>query len=233
MEGHQKTRVTEAQKAGFINAYGLLPLYFIENKGQVDGAVKFYEKGAGHSTFFTRDSVVIGLTRREGKTGEITSFNEDILGLERKKQEMRTSEAVSLSFVGSNKEAKIKAGEKKSGHVNYFSGNDKAKWRINIPTYGVVTYEDVYKNIDIKFYGNNRQLEHDVIVRPGGDISKVKFAYKGAKGLKVREAGDLEVSLTQGKIIGKRPFIYQEIKGERVAVEGAYKILRGEDKGFS
>jgi len=229
---HQNIEVAKAQKARVKNTYGKLPLYFIENRGQVDGVVKFYERGAGHATFFTQDGVVLGLSRRASKTDK-PSFNEDILGLKGKNEKKHTYEAVSLSFVGANKKAKITANDKKTGHVNYFVGNDKSKWHSNIPTYGAVTYHDIYKNIDVKFYGNNKNMEHDVIVRPGGDPSLVKFAYEGVKGFKVTEAGDLEVSLKEGKIIEKRPVIYQEIDGERVAVEGSYRILNGNTYGFT
>jgi len=47
------------------------------------------------------------------------------------------------------------------------------------------------------------------------------------------EEGDLEVTLAHGKFIEQRPVIYQEINGERVAVEGAYKILKNEDGAFT
>ena len=48
-------------------AYGSLPLYFIQNNGQVDEQVKYYEKSRGHATFFMEDGVYIGLRRRSGK----------------------------------------------------------------------------------------------------------------------------------------------------------------------
>jgi len=223
---HKKTEVTATQKAAIIKTYGKLPLYFIENKGQVDEKVSFYEREAGHATFFTSKGVVLGLTKRYVKADKTVCLGK-IKTLEANKNKDRkvTTEAVSLSFVGANKEAKITAGDKKTGHVNYFVGNDKSKWRTNIPTYGVVTYKEVYKDIDIKFYGNNSRLEHDVIVRPGGDISKVKFTYKGVRDLKVNNDGDLEVSLNSGKLIEQKPVIYQEIDGRRVAVDGNYKIF--------
>jgi len=231
LQNNKTTEVTEARKAGLVKTYGNLPLYFIENRGQADGKVSFYERGAGHATFFTGDGVVLALSKKESKTYK-PSFTEDILGLKTEDFAKTTTEALSLSFVGANKEARITADDKKTGHVNYFIGNDKTKWRSNIPTYGAVTYEDVYKNIDIRFYGNNKNMEHDVIVKPGGDISNVKFAYKGIKGLKVTEGGDLEVALKKGKIIEQRPVIYQEIGGRRVAVEGSYRILKRGDGAF-
>jgi len=232
IEKQEAREVTGAQKAAVIKTNGKLPLYFIKNKGQVDKTVSFYERGAGHATFFTEDGVVLSLTKRESKTNK-PSFDEKILGLKGKNEKKTVSEAVSLSFVGANKRARITADKKMSGHVNYFIGKDKTKWRTGISTYGTVTYHDIYKNIDVKFYGNNKNIERDVIVRPGGDFSKAIFAYRGIKGLKVTEAGDLEVSLKDGKIIEQRPVIYQEIDGRRVVVEGAYRLLKGDDGTFT
>jgi len=230
---HKKTKVTKAEKAGVIKTYGKLPLYFIENKGQVDMQVSFYERGAGHASFFTSKGVVLGLTKKNVKVDK-TAHRDKIKALEVNKNKDRevTTEAVSLTFIGANAKAKIIAGDKKTGHVNYFVGNDKSKWRSDIPTYGTITYKDVYKDIDIKFYGNNRRLEHDIIVHPGGDLSKVKFAYSGIKGLKVTEDGDLEVTLNNGRLIEQKPVIYQKIDGRRLAVEGAYRLLGKKDGAF-
>jgi len=233
LSGHDNktATVSEVQKAAVIKQYGKLPLYFIENKGQVDRAVKFYERGAGHATFFTGDGVVLSLTKMDGKVGK-NARHRDIKGLETTQERKTITEALSLSFVGANKKAKISADDRMAGKVNYFIGNDHSKWRTGIPTYGAVTYKDLYKNIDIKFYGNNRRLEHDIIVRPGGDFSLVKFASKGIQDLKVTKDGGLEVILKHGKIIEKRPVIYQEIGGKRVAVKGSYRIFKSNKENF-
>lgn len=56
--------VDEATKVRTQEAYGNLPLYFIQNDGQVDKKVKFYEKGSGHSTFFTKDGVYLSVSQK-------------------------------------------------------------------------------------------------------------------------------------------------------------------------
>ena len=58
----ENTEVTEETKVKVQEAYGKLPLYFIQNNGQVDEKVRFYEKGTGHSTFFTKEGVYISLS---------------------------------------------------------------------------------------------------------------------------------------------------------------------------
>src|SRR3954469_22810724 len=43
-----------------------LPLYFIENQGQVDKRVAFYLQGRDKSVYFTRDGLTFVLTKDEG-----------------------------------------------------------------------------------------------------------------------------------------------------------------------
>ncbi len=209
------------QKASAIKSYGRLPLCFIQNNGQMDKEVSFYERGTGHATFFTADGVVIALT----KINKRPLTPEGIKTLKKLRPEKASTEAVRLSFVGADKNAEITSSAELTGRVNYFRGNDKTKWQSNIPTYGEVTYNNVYKNIDVKFYGTNSNIEHDIIVHPGGDYREVKFAYDGAQELKLNKRGDLEVSLSSGKITEKRPIVYQVVNGKKLFIDGSYMIL--------
>ena len=43
------TELDPAQIAHIQQTYGKLPLFFIQNDGQLDKQVKFYEKGSGHA----------------------------------------------------------------------------------------------------------------------------------------------------------------------------------------
>ena len=81
--------------------------------------------------------------------------------------------------------AKVAASVPLPGKVNYFIGNDPKKWRTNIPTYQAVIYKNAYPGVDLKFYGNGRQLEYDVVVRPGADPGQVHFRYAGVEKLEV------------------------------------------------
>lgn len=77
------------------------------------------------------------------------------------------------------------------------------------------------------FYGNQRQLEYDVVVSPDANPSDVAFRIEGAKDVKIDDDGGIEIVLnTGGSIIQKRPHIYQEIEGKRVEIEGKYTFNR-------
>ncbi|GAN32566.1 MAG: hypothetical protein DYG83_02310 [Candidatus Brocadia sp. AMX2] len=230
--------------------YGKLPLYFIQNDGQMDEKVQFYEKGSGHATFFTKRGVSLSLVggqqsevrdggsaglhpkqeaRWHGQTGLSVSLANPQSS--NPKPEVSTCNSpltspqlIKLIPLSANNNPEIITEGLQEGKVNYFIGNDPKKWKSNILTYKAVVYKAIYKNIDMKFYGNNRQMEYDIVVKPGARPSRVQLAYHGIEGLRVTEGGDLEVSLKDGKIIKKRPYVYQEIDGKRVEVDGKFRV---------
>lgn len=223
----EKGAVDELAKARVQEAYSRLPLYFIPNDGQVDKEVMFYERSHGHAAFFTREGVYLTLIkdqgledrRDKGERGGLYPESE-ITG--------PTFEMIKLTPVGANKDPEIVPEGLQHSKVNYFIGNDPEKWRTDIPTFKALLYKEVYEGIDIRYYGNNRQLEYDVLVKPGADPSIVRFAYEGIEGLKVTEEGDLEISLGEEKLTQKRPHIYQEIEDKRIEVEGRFLVSESE-----
>ena len=78
---------------------------------------------------------------------------------------------------------------------NYFIGNDESKWRTDVPNYTTVLYEQVYDGIDLKYYGNGKQMEYDFIVEPGADYSQIKIQYDGAESTSVNDNGEGSISM--------------------------------------
>jgi len=130
-----------------------------------------------------------------------------------------------MTPVGLGKKAKLAALAPLPGRVNYFIGNDPKNWRTDIPTYAAVAYKEAYQGIDLKFYGNGRQLEYDVVVGPGADPDQVQFRYAGVERLEVTPEGHLALKLPGGgELIQQKPYVYQEIAGRRVAREGRFRV---------
>jgi hypothetical protein len=190
-----------------------LPLYFIENRGQADRKVHFIAQGPGQRLIFTSREAVLSLRQGKGKVANIH-----------------------LTPVGMQDGIKIQALDPQEARFNYLLGKDQSRWRTDVPSYGAVLYREAYPGIDLKFYGSNRQLEYDLIVRPGADLSRVKFRYGGVAGLKVDREGNLAVKLRGGgELMQKKPVVYQEIDGQRVAREGRFRLLKpgGAEYGFT
>ena len=225
-KGQAPRGVEVATKAKVQAAYGQLPLYFIQNDGQMDKRIKFYEQGNGHGTFFTKDGIYINL------------YSAQPLAVSNNKQEIKgpktasgllnlgalNSERVKLAPLGVNKDPEIIGEGLQEGRFNYIKGKDPSMWKTNIPTYRAVVYKEIYPGMDMKFYGNNRQLEYDIIVKPGADPSMIRLAYEGIESLRLTKLGDLEIILKEGKIIQNKPYVYQDINGKRVEVAGKFKL---------
>ncbi|WKZ17207.1 MAG: SBBP repeat-containing protein [Candidatus Jettenia caeni] len=256
-------------KAKVEENYGKLPLYFIQNDGQADEKVRFYERSIGHTTSFTSEGVHLSLTpaSQSPLSHESTQFSlfykftnsppstESLpshpftkfpfskgghRGITKDnsphnpQRETRTNqfvhatqpETIKLIPLGANKDPLIIPEGLQEAKVNYFIGKNSEDWKTNISTYQAILYKDIYQDIDMRFYGNNRQLEYDIIVKPGANPSRVQLSYQGIEDLKVTEEGDLEIALKDGKLIQKRPYVYQEIEGKRVERKGAFKVSR-------
>lgn len=75
--------------------------------------------------------------------------------------------------------------------MNYFIGNDPAKWRTNVPTDAKVKYAGVYLGVDLVYYGNQGQLEYDFVVAPGADPSITQLSFNEPEKLRIDDQGQL------------------------------------------
>src|SRR5438876_3325076 len=216
-----------ASRARVNESYGQLPLSFEVNQGQADPQVKFLARGAGQALFLTSTEAVLVLTKADPKAQSLqrppTSPVEPRAG---------TQTVLRMTFAGASPQPPIAGQKELAGKVNYFLGNDPAKWRTNVPTYAAVRYEGLYPGIDLVYYGNNRQLEYDLIVAPGADPSQIALSFKGADRLEVDGQGDLVLYTAVGAIHQRRPLIYQELADGRREIAGGYVIKGAESVGF-
>jgi hypothetical protein len=115
--------------------------------------------------------------------------------------------------------------EQLPGIVNYFIGNDPAKWRRTIPTYAKVQYQDAYPGIALAYYGNQGRIEYDFILAPGADPNQIKLAFEGASEITVAESGDLLLTTALGDVRMQKPVVYQlESDGHKTLVAGHYVV---------
>ncbi|MCK4857459.1 MAG: SBBP repeat-containing protein, partial [candidate division Zixibacteria bacterium] len=140
---------------------------------------------------------------------------------------------IKASFVGANPDPQMVGLEEMEYRCNYFIGNDPNEWHTDVPNYEYVLYEDVYPGIDLKYYGNGKQMEYDFIVSPGADPSQIRIRYEGAKSLSVNEAGGLEVETDWNTVTEQAPYVYQETAGGRREVVGRYRLLNSSTFGFA
>src|SRR5205823_3319492 len=82
------------------------------------------------------------------------------------------------------------------------------------------------------YYGNQRQLEYDLIVSPGADPQAISIRCDGADRLEINSLGDLVLHTGNDQFHQHKPVIYQEAEGARKSIPGHY-VLKGErEVGF-
>jgi hypothetical protein len=216
-----------ASRASFERSYGKLPLSFEVNNGQVDDSVKFLSRGNGYTLFLTSTEAVLSLRRGSAKEKDQTA------NLNRAADESKptANEVVRLKAIGANPNPKISGLDELPGKSNYFIGNDPAKWRTGVSNYGKVKLADVYPGIDLVYYGNQRQLEYDWIVKPGADPKTIRFAVDGKADLKIDSQGNLILD-EKGELRLNKPVIYQDHAGVRTHIAGTYALLDKNAVGF-
>ena len=200
--------------------YGKLPLSFELNKGQSDATVDFVARGKGYGIFVSPTGTVTSLTKRAFEPAP----GEEAPPLE--------SSVVKMGIVGGNADAQSAGVGKLPGVVNDYTGGDRSKWLTGIPTYGKVSYREVYPGIDLAYYGSKGGLEYDFVVKPGSDPHTVGLSFEGVNGLSIAANGDLVLATPAGDLRQNRPVVYQEIDGKRRPVDGGFVLRPGNQVGF-
>ncbi len=95
---------------------------------------------------------------------------------------------------------------------NYFIGNDPSKWGKDCKTFQAITYQNMYPNVDVRYYTNNGLLKYDIIVKPGADLSKIVLQFDGVDELKVQNE-QLIIKTSVGEMKELAPYSYQVING--------------------
>lgn len=133
------------------------------------------------------------------------------------------SHSYRVQFLGANPAPQVVADKPLDSYNNYFIGDDPSRWATRCKIYQGITLHDIYPNIDARYYSENGQMKYDLIVRPGGDVSRIALKYEGADALDVVN-NELVVKTSVGNIRELRPYSYQFGENGRREVTSKYKV---------
>jgi len=204
-------------RSDIAKAYSRLPLSFEVNQGQAGAKTKFLARGNGYNVLLRPAEAEIRL--RRPKSGRLLGA---LAEKEKGGQPERTS--VKMRLIGANPNAAGRSEKKLAGVSHYLRGRNESSWLRNIPNFAQVRFDEVYPGVDVVYYGNQRQLEHDFIVRPGADPKRVKLEFDGADALWVDDEGNLAVSTPNGTLGLQKPLVYQDVEGARQHIEAEYLL---------
>src|SRR6266536_6186502 len=103
-ERHASTGPGSEKRVAVTHALERMPLYFIENRGQLDSRVAYYVQGRDTTLYFTADGMTIALTdpknRERASEGSLEKASLPRESAQKPKSMSRW--AVKLDFVGAN-----------------------------------------------------------------------------------------------------------------------------------
>ncbi len=238
------TRHTYSQR----NFQNRLPLSFEANYGQVsnNSESSFISRGNGYTLFLSPIKATLALRKAKKNSLDLDNLQQpdlltgnklySITDRFRTRDENLSTETLQMEFLGANSQATTVGLEELPGKVNYFIGNEESKWRIDVPTFAKVKYEDIYPNIDLVYYGNQRQLEYDLIARPGANLNNIAINFNNHSdintNINIEDNGDLVIRFGDREIRKHKPIIYQEINGIKQQIKGNYILRDKNEIGF-
>ncbi|MEL6650108.1 MAG: T9SS type A sorting domain-containing protein [Bacteroidota bacterium] len=136
-------------------------------------------------------------------------------------------------FVGTSPSIQIEGRYPMPGKINYFIGQDSNRWVRGAERFQELWYEDLYPEIDLRYYGSaEQQVKYDLIVAPGANVSAIQWQYDGVQDIDINATGELEIETLWGVVKEDAPYSYQIIDGEEVEVSLGYRKVSDQILGF-
>ncbi len=209
---------------------GQLPLYFVENRGQLDAQVAFYVLGGGTAVYFTPQGLTLVLSRPGDPADRMPDRLAGGPDLRAPSPAPGPRWAVKLDFVGANPGVRPVGRAQTGAIVSYFHGPEES-WHTGLATFSQVVYPDLWPGIDLVYYGQAGALKYEFRLKPGADPGLIRLAYRGIEGLRVDVNGQLAAGTPLGDLVDEAPVAWQDVDGQRAPVAAAYDVA-GAGYGF-
>lgn len=179
--------------------YGRLPLYFIENKGQIRGGSEFYLQGSDKTIFFSRE----GLT---------FAFIDDA-----------SRWSLKLDFVNPNPQMRLEGSGETEAVFSHFNG-PASSWKSHARSFSRITYRNIWPGIDLEYSGTVRRMKYSFRVSPGADPSMIGLSYRGATRVGINSKGELEVATPAGGFHDESPVSIQRNPNKAQNIATSYRL---------
>jgi Bacterial Ig-like domain (group 3)/Beta-propeller repeat len=201
-------RESSGGEARVMQSLERLPLSFEEDASSSESAKRFLSRGPGYA---------LGIS---GAGANLIRNFKLPLG-------PRKITNIGLRWLGANPNAVLHGEEKQRGESNFLKTNDRSAWRQHVAQYGAVTIANLYPGVDLRFHGDQQQLEFDYLIAPGATASAIRIG--SSAHIKRNENGQLEVSNGGDSMSLRSPIAYQEVGGTRKEIKAEYVLTKPDE----
>lgn len=177
---------------------------FEENCGQLHDAVYYHGKSTQAAYYFKQNGVRIQVENSEKEKGLVWDMN----------------------FKNANPNVKIIGKELRKNRTNYIFNKSQYS---NLSNYSEVWYENIYNNIDLRFYSKgDGTIEYDFILKQGACAEDIAIQFDGIDDFYTNREGQLVLKTSLGELKKSAPYTYQVINNQEVEVKSFYKKIDNE-----
>lgn len=192
---------------------------FRENKGQWNSDILYTGQFSNTNISFLKNGISFGYVE------QIQTKNTDGRKFDSK------SMVWNMKFNNANPNVFITPIENKGIAVNYLrNGNVKAI--TDVKSYKTIQYNNLYPNIDARYYQNGKDFKYDYIVKPQANITDLQISCEGVEKLSINKKGQLEITTPWGDVVEKIPYSYQVVNGIEKSVNVDYILYNDSTFGF-
>lgn len=206
-----------------ITAFAQRPyVEFKENKGQWEEKVKFRAKLPAGDLFLEKNALTYRFYNEDDLI-KIDKLHHQFIKNPTHQDSIIHMHAFQIEFINALNPT-FKTDKIRPDYENYFIGNNQSKWASNVKKYEEITYQQLYKNIDLQFYLKEGVFKYDFIIYPEGDATQIQLNYKGTDELFIKN-GNLHIKTSVNEIIEQKPYAYQLIEGKEKEIKCSFELV--------
>ena len=191
----------DARREAWRKAFDGVGSHFEENTGQLPRGVNYAFRQTAYRLDLNSQGMQLALTGHQRVLGD----------------------AMRILLVGAKPQSRLSGVDRLPFAVMHRPVVDGVRRGLTaVPTYSGVAAEDTYEGIDMRYTVNRGRVQFDFLVDAGADPSQITIGFEGEEDTVIAEAGHIEVRFPVAKVIQQRPFVYQEMEGERIEVDARY-----------
>ena len=201
---------------------------FIENKGQFQQSLPADKQNfnfcidKGYQIFFYQNEISYLFTKHARSKGTILNIFESEEKREEREHTFKTeTQFINVKWLNSNPNSTIIVEDKQTTYYSYvINSSDPHKNEkpntVMCDGYSKLVYKNLYDGIDVEYiFHPDNGIKYNLIIHPGGDISKVQMQYIGTNGI-FEKGGDIHIKTIFGDIIDHAPITFYANNKEKI-----------------
>ncbi len=214
---HAPPKVTAVRKASQPNKADLVSKsksgLFVQNSGQWNSKAISHAHAGGLDYWVTREGVVM-------------DFN--VLSKSHKAT-TRKGHVIEMKFDGAHKPVVAYTGKAKV-KTDYLVS--KSSHPFHADSFAEVHLDELYPGVEMRNYFDEKRPRYDLVVKPGGDPSKIKLSFNGQTKLSIDKAGNLVMGTSLGDMSQAGLKAFTVSHGKTTPVKAAFRVHPGNKVTF-